>query len=296
MKHIVHFAKQAIRITATGTPARDMVHFMFGLMPHYGADAPHAELSLASLPDSENLRLIYPQIDHSVTVHLHNDAHFSNQPKGAIQGSPSEVAPHLMYAVDFHLANLCQEGLYLHAASLEKNGKAIIMPATSGSGKSTLTCWMAVRGFRYLSDEATFIENDSTTCTGFTRPAVLKKGSEHILPDLVADSQLRLVTLHGKEYGWMISPERLNPIQKGAHLPIGCFIFSRYKPQGHLTCEHLSPATTAFELAKCLINARNLLNHGFPQMLRLAHILPGWKLSYSDLKDAQKCIEEITSF
>lgn len=295
MKHNVHFGRQAIRITVTGTIAKDLVNFLFEWMPAYGKDAPHADLSLESHSNSENLHLVYPQTDHSVTIHLHNDAHFSNQPKGAIQGSPSEIAPYLMYAVDFHLANFCQAGLYLHAASLEKNGKAIIMPATSGSGKSTLTCWMAMHGFRYLSDEATFIENDSTTCTGFTRPAVLKKGSEQILPDLVADSQLSLSTPQGHQYGWMINPRLLNPIEKGAQLPIGCFIFTRYQPQGHLTCERLSPAATAFELAKCLINARNLLNRGFPQMLRLAHIRPGWKLSYNDLKDAQKCIEEIVS-
>jgi predicted ATPase len=45
----------------------------------------------------------------------------------------------------------------LHAAVVEKNGKALILPALPGSGKSTLSAALAMNGWRFLSDEFTMI-------------------------------------------------------------------------------------------------------------------------------------------
>ena len=43
--------------------------------------------------------------------------------------------------------------MFMHAAVVERDGRALLMPADSGSGKSTLSAALAWRGWRLLSDE-----------------------------------------------------------------------------------------------------------------------------------------------
>lgn len=42
---------------------------------------------------------------------------------------------------------------FVHAAVVERDGKAVVLAAPSGTGKSTLTLALLHAGFRYLSDE-----------------------------------------------------------------------------------------------------------------------------------------------
>ena len=48
----------------------------------------------------------------------------------------------------------------LHAASVEKNGKVIIMPAMAESGKTTLTATLLHHDFKLFSDESTSLDHD----------------------------------------------------------------------------------------------------------------------------------------
>ena len=53
----------------------------------------------------------------------------------------------LMYA----LAD--REGIFMHAAAVESNGKGYIFPGKSGAGKSTISRFFAARGYSLLSDD-----------------------------------------------------------------------------------------------------------------------------------------------
>ena len=62
--------------------------------------------------------------------------------------------------------------LLLHAAVVEREGCAAILPAPPGSGKSTLCAALMNRGWRLLSDELALISLTDTTITPFGRPVV----------------------------------------------------------------------------------------------------------------------------
>ena len=55
--------------------------------------------------------------------------------------------------------------LIIHAAVVEKNGLAAILPAPPGSGKGTLTAGSVLSGWRLLSDELTLIDRLSGRST-----------------------------------------------------------------------------------------------------------------------------------
>ncbi|MCJ7625909.1 MAG: hypothetical protein MUO76_20645, partial [Anaerolineaceae bacterium] len=151
-------------------------------------------------------------------------------------------------------------------------------------GKSTLTCWLTQHGYHYMSDEATFVPLKSQTCTGFTRPIVLKKGSLDLFPDLQNQPKLELRNADDQLYSWLIGVSALNPLGMEHTPPIKAIVFPYFQPGSDLTYEPLSAAHTAFELAKCLINARNLTQNGFPEVLRLAQAVPAWRLTYGDVQ------------
>jgi len=55
---------------------------------------------------------------------------------------------------------------------------------------------------------------------------------------------------------------------------LSLIIFPQYLPGGDFTTRSLSKAETGLELMQCLINARNLPEHGFPEVVRLAKRVP----------------------
>ncbi len=80
--------------------------------------------------------------------------------------------------------------LLLHASTVERDGKALIMTGLSGSGKSTLSVLLAERGWRYLGDEFALIDCVSGQAVPFPRPASLKNASIEAVANLVGDDRL----------------------------------------------------------------------------------------------------------
>jgi HprK-related kinase A len=77
--------------------------------------------------------------------------------------------------------------LLLHAASVEKDGKGLILTGESGSGKSTLSALLGANGWRFMGDEFVLIEPETGAMLPFPRPVSLKNASitalEAVLPD-----------------------------------------------------------------------------------------------------------------
>ncbi len=65
--------------------------------------------------------------------------------------------PLLEWGLNWCVYGLCHQYLILHAAVLERGGRALILPAPSGSGKSTLCAALLFGGWRLLSDELTLL-------------------------------------------------------------------------------------------------------------------------------------------
>ena len=71
--------------------------------------------------------------------------------------------------------------LILHSAVLERNGRALILPAPPGSGKSTLCAALMLSGWRLLSDELTLVDFDTGNIIPLPRPVSLKNASIDVI-------------------------------------------------------------------------------------------------------------------
>ena len=85
--------------------------------------------------------------------------------------------PLFEWGLNWCIANRAHQYLMFHSAVVERNGKAVIMPALPGSGKSTLCAALMASGWRLLSDEFGIIRMDDGMLLPMPRPIPLKNAS-----------------------------------------------------------------------------------------------------------------------
>lgn len=78
--------------------------------------------------------------------------------------------------------------LILHSAVLERDGRALILPAPPGSGKSTLCAGLMLSGWRLLSDELTLIDLATGNIVPLPRPVSLKNASIDVIAAFAPDA------------------------------------------------------------------------------------------------------------
>lgn len=94
----------------------------------------------------------------------------------------SQAFPLLEWGLNWCVTNHCHQYLIIHAAVVEKNGFALILPGQPGSGKSTLCAALVERGgWRLLSDELTMLQLDDQQVVPNPRPVSLKNQSIDIV-------------------------------------------------------------------------------------------------------------------
>jgi HprK-related kinase A len=79
--------------------------------------------------------------------------------------------------------------LLLHAATVEKDGKALILTGESGSGKSTLSALLMAKGWRFMGDEFALIDPESGLAHAFPRPVSLKNASVDVVATALPKAQ-----------------------------------------------------------------------------------------------------------
>jgi HprK-related kinase A len=87
----------------------------------------------------------------------------------------------LEWGMNWCIAGHAHHYLMLHAAVLERNGQAVILPGDPGAGKSTLTAALTLSGWRLLSDEITIIDRDDGLIVPLVRPVSLKNDSIDVI-------------------------------------------------------------------------------------------------------------------
>jgi HprK-related kinase A len=92
-----------------------------------------------------------------------------------------QAFPMLEWGLNWCVSSHAHGYLIIHAAVVEKNGHAVILPAPPGSGKSTLCAALVCRGWRLLSDELALIRVQDGQIIPLPRPISLKNASIDII-------------------------------------------------------------------------------------------------------------------
>lgn len=196
--------------------------------------------------------------------------------------------PMLEWGLNWCIAGNCHQYLMLHAAVLERNGRALVMPAPSGSGKSTLCAALLFRGWRLLSDELAIIEPATGLLLPMPRAVSLKNASIEVLQRFAGESlQFGSVvsdTVKGRVAHF--APP-LDSVQRAAERVAPAWIvFPRFQLG---VTSLMDPMTRGRALMRLIENAFNYNVHldiGFNALTRVVQSSNCCQYHYSDLDQA----------
>lgn len=270
----------------------DISHVTEGIGRLYGdypvlADDDFAEFHLQLVRPQGLRRWLRPQ------VRLQCDGYEMFQPMPQLHAFPM-----LEGGMNWCISNRAHSYLIVHAAVLERQGRAVILPAPPGSGKSTLTAALAGKGgWRLLSDELTLIELESGLLVPNPRPISLKNASIDIirnyLPDAVFSTPVH-DTLKGT-VAHLRAPA--DAVRRAADCAQPAWIvFPQYAAGAATTLQPLGRAATFMELAGNSFNYSVLGAEGFDALGRLIDNTAGFQFRYSALDEALDTFARLDEF
>jgi hypothetical protein len=257
----VHFANSAVALEYEGERAAALVEFLFRHISDTGPTEPHVTYRV--LAQAADLVL---QRDEAILY------------RGP---SAAECADRLMGDSTHALADRSTDGLLFHAAGLAWQGRGLLLPGRIASGKTTLSAWLTRQGFDFLSDELIFVPTGTTTLHALTRPLNVKSPSRSVLHPYF-DFDQQAAHLLSTPRGDLIPIELLRPQNELSVPALQTIILPYYAPDAVFKLEMLSPGRAAFTLIDTVVNARNLPDHGMPELARLARLVPAQQLIYSN--------------
>ncbi len=196
--------------------------------------------------------------------------------------------PLFEWGLNWAVANHLHDYLILHAAVLEKGGKAVILPAPPGSGKSTLCAMLALSGWRLLSDEMAVINIRSGSVTPFVRPICLKNNSIPLIKGLFPKAYVSNTAVDTKKGNVAhVRPPKWSVVQKDKEAFIAAIVFPKYKADSTTILEPISQTRTFENLIENAFNFDLFGHEGFQLLASIVKRAKSFYCEYSSFEDLE---------
>ena len=134
-----------------------------------------------------------------------------------------------------HVAALAPDRTFIHAGSVEHEGRAIIFPGYSFAGKTTLTEAFVRAGATYYSDEFAVLDRDGLVHP-YPKPLSIRSGDERIQADHPVES--------------------INGTVGVGAIPVGVVIVTYFRPGTEWSPRRLTPGEAALAVLSHTVTAR----------------------------------------
>jgi HprK-related kinase A len=221
-------------------------------------------------------RWISPQVVFSI------DGVSSFAPLPGDQGFPM-----LEWGLNWCVSSHCHQYLILHAAVLERGGRALFLPAPSGSGKSTLCAALAFSGWRLFSDELALLDPQHGHAVPLPRPISLKNESIDLIRSFSAQATLGPVvheTMKGSVAHLRPPPDAVSRASETA-VP-RWVVFPKFSAQAAARLEPMPKARAFMHLVDSAFNYNVHGREGFRTLTRLLDGTDCYEFSYGRLEEA----------
>lgn len=203
-----------------------------------------------------------------------------------------QAFPMFEWCLNWCISNHMHQYLIIHAAVVEKDGYAVILPGQPGSGKSTLCASLVLSGWRLLTDELALVSLDGCTVTPLPRPVSLKNESIEVIRRFspgVTIGKTASDTVKGT-VAHMKAPA--DSVQRSVELAQPAWvIMPRYEANAETQLERNTRASTLMTLAELSFNYSLLGRQGFEALATLVDASECFTLTYSELDEAIRTIE-----
>ena len=184
--------------------------------------------------------------------------------------------------------------LIIHAAVVERGGRAAILPAPPGSGKSTLCAALVSRGWRLLSDELALIDPASGQLVPLPRPVSLKNASIDIMRAYAPEAVFSRVvsdTVKGSIAHMRAPPDSVR--RAGETARPAWIVFPKYAAGAAASMTPLAPARAFMSVAENGFNYSQLAGTGFDALAAVLDQCAAYQFSYSALDDGIAAFERL---
>lgn len=198
-----------------------------------------------------------------------------------------QAYPMLEWGLNWCVSMHAHHYLIIHAAVVEKNGLAAILPAPPGSGKSTLTAGLVLSGWRLLSDELTLIDRRTGLLHALPRPVSLKNQSIDVIRQFSPEAFINRVS-HDTAKGSVahMRPPRDSVLRQHEPARPGWVIFPKWEAGAETRLTPRSRAETFMFLAQNAFNYSHLGADGFRVGTTLIDHAHCYDFRYSTLSEA----------
>jgi HprK-related kinase A len=181
--------------------------------------------------------------------------------------------------------------LLLHAATVEKDGRGLVMTGESGAGKSTLAALLGERGWRLMGDEFALLDMASGDLMPFPRAVSLKNGAIGVMEAEVPAERFgpRLEnTPKGAIRHMRPNGTALSRMGEGARPAL--ILFPRFGQARDV--RGVGKAEVFMRLTQASTNYVSLGRPGFDALTRLVEGNPALAIDYPDTGTAVGLIED----
>jgi len=191
------------------------------------------------------------------------------------------------WGMNWCVVNHAHRYLVLHAAVVERNGCAMIMPAPPGSGKSTLCAALVSSGWRLLSDELAVISLATAGLVPLPRPVGLKNQSIHVIHQRYPDATIGKAA-HDTTKGTVahMQPPAESIARQQEEARPAWVLFPKYTPGHALELQRYSKAQSLLKLVENAFNFTVLGKQAFDCLGQVIDDSDCFTLEYSSLDEA----------
>jgi HprK-related kinase A len=182
--------------------------------------------------------------------------------------------------------------LLLHAASVERDDKVIILTGESGSGKSTLAALLGENGWRLLGDEFALIDPATGLAHPFPRPISLKKESIAEM-EAIAPADRFGQRINGTPKGDIRHLVPNAAALEGMDTPArpALILFPRFGAAEAV--RPVAPSEVFIRLTQASTNYVALAERGYTALTRLVTHTPARAIDYPDTESALALVEQL---
>lgn len=205
-----------------------------------------------------------------------------------------QALPVLEWGINLVIALRYHCYLMLHAAVLERGGRALLLPAWPGHGKTTLCAALAHRGWRLFSDEFGLLRPGTRELVPLPRPMPLKNASIDVIRRFAPQAFLG-PTIPNTRKGTIahVRPPADSVARAQQRAPAAWLVFPRWEKDAPLALEEIPKSEGYMQLATNAFNYEMLGEQGFTTARDLVDGARCFRLVYSELESAVEALNAL---